>query len=117
MQEVFNFDLHNPFVQHTLFAFASFALGLLAMALGQRVASAGKIGMLLGTVVGGFTVYLFTTPFASLALGFGGVFLVAFLASGLLLRVTLGTAGGAPAAPAKKPAPTAAPASSGTPKA
>ncbi len=110
MQDLFSsFDPQNLFVQHTLFAFASLALGLFGMVLGQHVASYGKLCILLGVSVGVFTMWLLTTPYATLAPGIGGVFLTSFLASGVIARlvsVSVGTSGGA-----KKPAatPTAPP--------
>ncbi|GEM_PF-4204604 len=107
MQDLFSsFDPQNLFVQHTLFAFASLALGLLGMVLGQRVASHGKLCILLGVGIGIFTMWLLTTPFATLAPGVGGVFLASFLASGVIARVACGSAGASSGA--KKPAATPA---------
>jgi uncharacterized membrane protein YedE/YeeE len=102
MQDLFT--LHDPFVMHTLFAFASLALGMLGMVLGQRVATQGKLCMLLGAGVGAFTVWLLASPYAVLAPGFAGVFVFSFLASGLLMRVA---SAGNPAAPKKPAAPPA----------
>lgn len=89
-----SFDLHNPFVQHTLFAFASLALGLLGMVLGQRVATQGKLCIVLGVLIGIGTMWLLATPFASLAPGFCGVFVFSFVASNLLMKLACGTTGG-----------------------
>lgn len=111
MQDLFtSFTLTNPFVANTLFGFACLALGLLGMVLGQRVATQGKLCMLLGIAVGVFNMWLLTTAFAALAPGLGGVFVVSFLASNAMMKLC--TAGGAPAG-AKKLAPPAPPAGGG----
>jgi hypothetical protein len=98
MQDMFN--LANPFVQQTLFAFASLALGMIGMVLGQRVASQGKLCMLFGIGVGVFTMWLLTTPYALLAPGFAGVFVFSFIASGGLMKLAAVGNTAAPSAPA-----------------
>lgn len=105
MQDIFtSFELSNPFVQHTLFAFASLALGLMGMVLGQRVATQGKLCILLGVAVGVFTMWLLTTSYATLAPGFGGVFVLSFLASNVLTRLACGASGNKkPAGPTTTP--------------
>jgi hypothetical protein len=115
MQGIFtSLQLDNPFVQQTLFAFASLALGLFGMVLGQRVASQGKLCLLFGVGVGVFTMWLLTTSYALLAPGFAGVFIFAFVASGGLMK--LAAVGSPSSGGAKKPAsPTPPPAGGGTP--
>lgn len=105
-------QLDNPFVQQTLFAFASLALGLAGMVLGQRVATQGKLCLLFGVGVGIVTMWLLTTSYATLAPGFAGVFVFAFLASGGLMK--LASVGATPGGGTKKQAaPTPPPASGG----
>lgn len=111
MQDLFtSFTLSNPFVANTLFGFACLALGMLGMVLGQRVASQGKLCMILGIAVGVFNMWLLTTSFAVLAPGLGGVFVVSFLASNAMMKLCTVGGGAAPAAAKKLSAPPAPPA-------
>lgn len=90
--DYFNFlSLDNLYVQHTLYAFACFGLGLLGMFLGQRLTN-DKVSMLFGLILGGLTIFLLFTPWGFLAPGACGVIVVTFLTTGYLTRF-LGVSG------------------------
>ncbi len=78
-------SLDNAYVQHTLYAFACFGLGLLGMFLGQRLTN-DKVSMLFGLILGGATIFLLFTPWGFLAPGACGVLVLTFLANGYLTR-------------------------------
>jgi len=99
-----NLTLDSAYVQHTLFAFASLAMGLLGLVLGQKVNN-GKIAMVIGLFMGGLAVFLFFTPFGHFAPGFLGVYVVTFLVSDPLMKLVTSTGFAGP----KKKGPTSGP--------
>jgi hypothetical protein len=85
--------LNNLYVLGTLFAVASFALGIVGMVLGQRLSTNGKLSLVLGLLAGGGTVALFFTPYAAAAPGLCAVLVASFLLSNWIMRLVCGSSG------------------------
>lgn len=92
-------SLSNPYVMHTLYAFGVLALGLVGLFLGHRLASNGKLCVVLGIAIGVLTMLLFATPYAVAAPGLCLVFLVTFFCSGPITKFAAGDLATRSAAP------------------
>ncbi len=80
-------NLNNPYLVQTAFALASLFLGMVGMVIGQRLATNGRLCILIGLGIGIGTACLFATPYGYLAPGWCAVFIVGFLAYNELTKI------------------------------
>ena len=92
-------SLSNAYVLHTLYSFGVLALGLVGLFLGHRLASNGKLCVVLGIAVGVLTMILMATEYAVAAPGLCLVFLVTFFCSGPITKFAAGDIASRTAAP------------------